>query len=366
MKTPTTKYQIPTLPLKEDVEAKKVLKKAALAHRALAEMKGAATGIPNENILLSTLSLQEAKDSSEIENIITTQDELYQSDFSAYKFKSLAAKEVHSYSQALLTGFANLQAKGGLSTKQILDIQSALVENNAGFRKLPGTTLKNDRSGEIIYTPPQNYDDIVKYMNNLETFINNNSISDLDALIKMAIIHHQFESIHPFYDGNGRTGRIINILYLTKEGLLDIPILYLSRYINQNKNTYYALLQKVRDEAAWEEWIMFMLDCVESTSQQTTFTIQGIKNLMLNLKQKIRNELPKIYSQDLLNNIFRHPYTKIEFVMKDLTVSRITATRYLDELTRIGVLHKEKIWKEYYYVNKDLFTFLSNTPISRI
>lgn len=359
-------YQIPILPLKEDVETKQILRKVALAHRALAEMKGAATGIPNENILISTLSLQEAKDSSEIENIITTQDELYQSDFSADKFKSLAAKEVYNYSQALLTGFTNLQTKGGLSTKQILEIQSLLVENNAGFRKLSGTTLKNDRTGEVIYTPPQNYDDIVKYMNNLEIFINDNSISDLDALVKMAIIHHQFESIHPFYDGNGRTGRIINILYLVKEGLLDIPILYLSRYINQNKKTYYDLLQKVRDESAWEEWIVFILDCVESTSRQTTHTIQGIKNLMLSQKQKIRTELPKIYSQDLLNNIFRHPYTKIEFVVNDLAVNRITAARYLDELTKIGVLHKEKLWKANYYVNKELFALLSNVPADHV
>ncbi|MDR0437387.1 MAG: Fic family protein [Bacteroidales bacterium] len=356
------KYQIPILPLKEDIETKKVLKKVALAHSALAEMKGAAASIPNEKILLNTLALQEAKDSSEIENIITTQDELYQSDFIAQKFKSPAAKEVYNYSQALLTGFTNLQSKGILSTNQILEIQSILVENKAGFRKLPGTMLKNDRTGEVIYTPPQNLDDIVQYMNNLELFINDDSVSDLDVLAKMAIIHHQFESIHPFYDGNGRTGRIINILYLVKEELLNIPILYLSRYINQNKNTYYELLQKVRDKSAWEEWILFMLEGVESTSRQTTYTIHGIKDLMLSQKQKIRSELPKIYSQDLLNNIFGHPYTKIEFVMKDLSVSRVTATRYLDELTKIGILHKEKIWKEYYYVNKDLFTFLSNIP----
>ena len=354
------KYQIPILPLKEDIETKKVLKKVALARTALAEMKGVVASIPNEKILLNTLSLQEAKDSSEIENIITTQDELYQSDFSAHKFKSPAVKEVYSYSQALLTGFANLQKKGILSTNQILEIQSILVENKAGFRKLPGTMLKNDRTGEVIYTPPQNHDDIVQHMNNLELFINDNSISNLDSLVKMAIVHHQFESIHPFYDGNGRTGRIINILYLVNEGLLDIPILYLSRYINQNKGKYYALLQKVRDESAWEEWIMFMLDGVESTSRQTIEIVKNIKDLMQEQKQKIRTELPKIYNQDLLNNIFKHPYTKIDFVMSDLAVSRLTATRYLDELTKIGVLEKKKMGRDNYYVNHELFTLLSN------
>ena len=359
-------YQIPILPLEKEVETKRVLKKVALAHSALAEMKGVAASIPNENILISTLSLQEAKDSSEIENIITTQDELFQSDFYARKFRSQATKEVYNYSQALHTGFASLQKRGILSINQIIEIQSILVENMAGFRKLPGTELKNDKTDEVVYKPPQTQEAIAGYMSNLELFMNDNSLSDLDPLVKMAIIHHQFESIHPFYDGNGRTGRIINILYLVKEGLLDIPILYLSRYINQNKGTYYALLQKVRDKSAWEEWVMFVLDGIESTSRQTTQIIQGIKKLMLTHKQKIRSELPKIYSQDLLNNIFKHPYTKIDFVMKDLSVSRITATRYLDELAKIDVLFKEKIQKESYYVNRELFTFLSNIPASHV
>ena len=359
-------YQIPMLPLEKEVETRRVLKKVASAHSALAEMKGSAASIPNENILISTLSLQEAKDSSEIENIITTQDELYQSDIYARKFRSQATKEVYNYSQALLSGFASLEKKGFLSINHIVDIQSILVENKAGFRKLSGTELKNDKTGEVIYTPPQTYEEIASYTGNLELFMNDNSLSDLDPLVKMAIIHHQFESIHPFYDGNGRTGRIINILYLVKEKLLNIPILYLSRYINQNKSIYYTLLQEVRDKAAWEEWVMFILDGVESTSKQTTRIIQGIKSLMLSQKLKIRGELPKIYSQDLLNNIFKHPYTKIDFVMKDLTVSRITATRYLDELAKIDILHKEKIRKENYYINRELFMLLSNISSNHV
>lgn len=348
------------LPLPIDLETKEVLRKVASARAALAEMKGVAGTIPNENILINTLALQEAKDSSAIENIITTQDELYQSDVEAKKFKTLASKEVYSYAQALKMGHETVKLSGMLTQNNIITIQSIIEENDAGFRKVPGTALKNEQTGDIVYTPPQHHDEIVDLMGNLEGFINNNESSTLDPLIKIALIHHQFESIHPFYDGNGRTGRIINILYLVKEGLLDIPVLYLSRYINKHKADYYRLLQKVRDEEAWEEWVLFILDAVEETSTQTIEVITGIKELMLSHKKKIRIELPKIYSQDLINNIFKHPYTKIQFVMADLNVSRITATRYLDELDAIRVLQKQKIGKENYYINKDLFRLLTN------
>lgn len=354
-------YQIPILPFETDLETKVVMKKVAAARSALAELKGAASSIPNETILISTLSLQEAKDSSEIENIITTHDELYQSDFLAKKFKTLASKEVHNYAEALRTGFEIVKQKGYISNNHILEIQASIEENRAGFRKVPGTELKNEQTGETVYTPPQSYDEIVELMNNLEKFMNDNSISDLDPLIKMAIIHHQFESIHPFYDGNGRTGRIINILFLVKEGLLNLPILYLSRFINQNKGDYYKLLQKVRTDNAWEEWTHFILEGVEQTSLQTIQQIHGIKILMQKHKRKLRTDLPKIYSQDLLNNLFRHPYTKIDFVMSDLAVSRPTATRYLDELAKIGLLKKEKLGKDNYYINKDLSDLLANT-----
>jgi Fic family protein len=353
-------FKIPQLPLPLDLETKAVLKKTAAARSALAEMKGAALSIPNENILISTLSLQEAKDSSAIENIITTHDELYQGDYLKKQFKSIASKEVHNYAEALRWGFETVRQQGFLTNNHILHMQAALEENDAGFRKVPGTTLKNDQSGEIIYTPPQTYDEVVAHMNNLEQFINEKELCDWDPLVKMAIIHHQFESIHPFYDGNGRTGRIINILYLVKEGLLNLPILYLSRYINQNKGDYYRLLQKVRTENAWEEWVLYILDGAEQTSLQTIKLIDGIKAIMQKHKHKLRRDLPKIYSQDLLNNLFRHPYTKIEFVMADLAVSRPTATRYLDELTAINILHKHKLGKDNYYVNHELFDLLAN------
>jgi Fic family protein len=351
-------YIIPSLPLDVELESKPILKKLAKAHQALAELKGVSGIIPNQSILISTLSLQEAKDSSAIENIITTHDELYKSDYSAKQFTNFAAKEVYSYAAALQNGYQKVKKSGLLVNNDILEIQQALVENNAGFRKLPGTVLKNDQTGEIVYSPPQNETQIRSLMNNLEQFINEDALSDADPLVKMAIIHHQFESIHPFYDGNGRAGRIINILYLVKLGLLDMPVLYLSRYIIQNKSEYYRLLQAVRDHQGWEAWILYMLEGVEQMSRQATRLIQDMRDLMQDYKQKMREELPKIYSQDLLNNLFRHPYSKIEFVMEELQVTRITAMKYLEELVRIGLLTKHKVWKENYYMNDSLYNLL--------
>lgn len=357
-------YTIPKLPLKEDIETKRVMKKTALARSALAEMKGAALSIPNQSILISTLSLQEAKDSSAIENIITTHDELYQTDYLKNQFKTIASKEVHKYAEALRWGFQTVKENGFLTNNHIIQMQATIEENNAGFRKLPGTSLKNEQTGELVYTPPQSHDEVLDYMANLESFMNNDELSEWDPLVKMAVIHHQFESIHPFYDGNGRTGRIINILYLVKEGLLNLPILYLSRYINQNKGDYYHLLQKVRTEKAWEEWVLFILEGVEQTSMQTIKIIEGIKVLMLKNKKKIR-ENTKFYSQDLINNLFKHPYTKIDFVMNDLDVVRLTATKYLDELSQLGILEKVKIGRDNYYINKDLFDLLSTVNQSK-
>lgn len=354
-------YTIPQLPLSIELETKPVLKKLAKAHQALAELKGVTGIIPNQSILISTLSLQEAKDSSAIENIITTHDELYKSDVSAKQFTSYAAKEVYSYATALRNGYEKVKKSGLLINNHILEIQQTLEENSAGFRKLPGTVLKNDQTGEVVYSPPQDEKQIRSLMNNLEQFINDDSLSDSDPLTKMAVIHHQFESIHPFYDGNGRTGRIINILYLVKHGLLDTPVIYLSRYINQNKSEYYRLLQAVRDQQAWEEWVLYMLDGIEQTSRQTTYLIQGMRDLMQHHKHKLRDELPRIYSQDLLNNLFRHPYTKIDFIMQELQVTRKTAAKYLDELVEIGLLSKHKRGKENYYMNEALFDLLLNT-----
>ncbi len=228
---------------------------------------------------------------------------------------------------------------------------------------MPGTALINDRTGETVYTPPQDYDSIKNLMDNLVAFMNDEEMSDIDALIKMAIVHHRFETIHPFYDGNGRTGRIINILYLVKEDLLTLPILYLSRYIIQYKADYYKLLQQVRKDGNWEPWILYMLKGVEETAKQTLYIIEGIKKLMQEYKNRIRTELPKIYSQDLLNNLFKHPYTKIEFLERDLTVKRKTAAKYLNQLTASKLLQKVKIGTTNFYINQPLYNlFLAGVP----
>ncbi len=337
----------------ESVETIAVLKKLSRAHQALAELKGVAKTMPNQTILISTLSLQEAKDSSAIENIITTQDDLYCSDKSRDSFVTFSAKEVHSYADALLLGYEQVMKTGLLTKNDIIQIQIGIEHNSAGFRKVPGTTLKNS-SGETIYTPPQHPDEIEKLMDDLELFINDPESSALDPLTKMTLIHHQFESIHPFYDGNGRTGRVINILYLVLQNLLETPVLYLSRYINQNKTDYYRLLQSVRDSGEWEPWILFMLDGVETTSRKTTELIIAIRELMQKYKLLLRSELPKIYSQDLINNLFKHPYTKIDFVVNDLQITRQTASRYLDEIVKLGILSKQKIGKEYFFLNHEL------------
>lgn len=351
-------FQLKKLPVEKDLETKKILKKLATAHRALAELKGVATSIPNENILINTLVLQEAKDSSAIENIITTHDDLYKAELNVKEIKSLNAKEVHNYIEALKKGFSLISGKKLITTNIIIKIQSLLENNNAGFRKIPGTSLKNALTGKIIYTPPQDKDEIKDLMTNLETFINDNEFCELDPLIKMAIIHFQFESIHPFYDGNGRTGRIINVLYLVIQELLNLPILYLSKYIIANKKDYYRLLQEVRDNDEWENWILFILDAIIETSNYTILVIDKIKNLLIEYKHKIRNNY-KFYSQDLLNNLFKHPYTKIEFLEDELGISRITAATYLNKLAEDGILKKEKLGTANYYINHRLFEILS-------
>ena len=347
------------LPLTKDVESKTILKKLPRAHAALAELKGIASTIPNQSILINTLGLQEAKDSSAIENIITTHDNLYKAGLNLAVIKSLNAKEVQNYISSLKSGFELISQNGLLTNRTIQTVQEILEDNKAGFRKLPGTALKNSSSGETIYTPPQDFETINQLMKNLEKFINDSSNSNLDPLVKMAIIHFQFESIHPFYDGNGRTGRIINILYLILQNLQTLPILYLSSYIIKTKAEYYRLLQQVREQDDWEEWIMYMVIGIEQTANETISLIKDIKELMLIFKNRLRDNY-KFYSQDLLNNLFKHPYTKIEFVVNDLNVSRITAANYLNKLSEDGLLRKEKLGTGNYYINEQLFDILSN------
>jgi len=337
-----------------------VLKATAKAHQALGELKGLAVTMPNQYLLLATLSLQEAKESSEIENIVTTQDDLYRSHYQSQQFLSSSAKEVHNYAQALETGFNTIKSTDLLTNNTIIEIQRIIENNDAGFRTQGGTQLINETNSEVVYTPPQTGQHIIDLMSDLESFINNDELSDYDDLVKMALIHHQFESIHPFYDGNGRTGRIINILFLSKQKLLGAPILYLSRYLNQNKAQYYQLLQQVRDTNQWEPWLLFMLKALQVTSQDTLKTIKGLIALMQSTKRSIKTQLPKIYSHELINNLFTHPYTKVEFITQDLNIHRNTASKYLNQLVDIGLLTKHKLGKDNYYLNSQLYDLLSN------
>lgn len=335
-----------------------ILKKLNAATRRLAELKGVVASIPNEGILISTLGLQEAKDSSAIENIVTTHDELFRDVDLLDAASPNATKEVARYRQALRVGFERVNESGLITNNDILRIQEALEQNQAGFRKLPGTALKDGR-GKTVYTPPQDPAEVLKLMGELESFINAEESFAADSLIKMALIHHQFESIHPFYDGNGRTGRIVNVLYLVKERLLDIPVLYMSRHIVRTKSDYYRLLQEVRDHGRWEDWVLYMLTAVETTAADGVSTVQAIKSVLLDYKHRIREQHRKFYSQDLINNLFSHPYTKIEYIERDLQVSRLTATKYLEALTASGFLHKQKIGRTNYYVNRPLYDILA-------
>lgn len=345
------------LPYAVDFETKPVLKKLSVAHRALAELKGVALTIPRQDVLISTLTLQEAKDSSEVENIVTTHDELFKGSLGLDNFVTPATKEVQNYVSALKRGFDLVLKNKMLTINNIIEIQEVLERNNAGIRKIPGTVLRNQLTREVVYEPPQEYDQIRELLANLEIFINNASLTDLDPIVKMAIIHFQFESIHPFYDGNGRTGRILNLLYLVLNDLLDIPILYLSGYIIRNKVHYYSLLQGVRDQGNWEAWILFMLNAVEKTAYETIILVKAIKKEMQEMQNLLRENY-KFYSQDLLNHLFQQPYTKIEFLQNELGVTRITAATYLNQLAEDKVLFKHKLGKTNYYINMKLMDVL--------
>lgn len=357
---PKPTYEIPRLPPSFDFESKQILRELKEAHRWLALLDGKAEIIPNQGILIDTLSLQEAAASSQIENIVTTQDELFQTNASKQIFPSADAKEVALYGDALRHGFEDLLNKQGiLSTNCIIGMFQTLKRTTGGFRKTPGTVLKNESTDEIVFVPPQSSADIEKNMTALEAFMNDPLPEDLDPLVAMAIIHHQFESIHPFPDGNGRVGRIINVLYLCQMGFLRIPILYISRYIVRNKSEYYRLLQAVRDENAWEEWVLFIIRGVAQTARETAKLITEMKMLMDSFKERLKTET-KIYSHELVNNLFRHPYTRIEYVMEEVSVSRPTAGRYLDQINELGLLNKLSVGRNNYYVNTGLVNLLAS------
>ena len=348
---------LPILPPIVDLESKSVLNQAIKANKELARLQGFCSLLPNESILLNSIILKEATASSEIENIITTQDRLYQALVTTQKSIDPSTKEVLSYRSAVWIGFNEIKKNNIITINTIKQIQLELEGNSAGIRTLPGTNLVNDVTGEIIYTPPDNIDAINRLLCNLETYIN--SSNGIDDLIKMAVIHYQFESIHPFYDGNGRTGRIINVLYLILKGLINYPVIYLSSYIIKNKNAYYSLLQRVRTNNDWESWIIFILKAIESTSIETYELIDSIVNLMNDTIELCKKNLSKsTYSKELIELLFIQPYTKIDFLVKANIAERRTASKYLKELEDIGILKSFKIWKETIFVNQRLYELL--------
>ena len=352
-------YSLTPFPPQVDFQTVPILTALVDARGALGELKGKATSLPNPSILLDTLFLQEALASSEIENIVTTQDEVFRYGLFS-DTGSVEAKEVARYRDAMRLGYDAWLKNRFISENMLIDMFRLLKQRDEGYRKLPGTTLRNESTGKDVYVPPQDEREIQAHMKELANFINDEPPVDIDPLIKMALIHHQFESIHPFSDGNGRIGRVLNVLYLTHKGLLDAPILYLSRAINRTKPDYYRLLQGVREKCAWEEWIIYLLGAVTETAKSTLQLVSGIRDLMAEYKNQMRNELPKIYSQDLLNNLFRNPYTRIDYVSHDLNVGRQTARKYLKQLTQKSLVEEIKAGRNNYYINRKLVDLFVN------
>jgi len=345
---------LPLLPPKTELETSTVLKKAIAANKALAELKGLVNVIPNQNILINTLILNEARDSSEIENIITTQDQLYQAFSASIKKIDPATKEVLRYREALWSAYANLKNKPLLTLNTILEAHALLVGNDAGIRKQPGTKLQNDATGEIIYTPPDHIDIIRSKLQNLFEYLHTDKEA-VDPLIRMAVIHYQFEAIHPFYDGNGRAGRMLNVLYLIEKGLLDLPVLYLSSYIIQNKAKYYSRLSDVTRNDAWEAWIQYMLEAVEATSLETIDKVNRIRKLFDRTIEEVKTQLPKVYSKELVEVLFHQPYCKIKFLEYHGIAKRQAASEYLKALEQVGILESKKVGKEVLYLNRRLY-----------
>ena len=337
------------------IETLAVLRKEAQARQVLAELKGFAPAIPNQNILINAIVLQEAQESTAIENIITTQDELYKNLAIQPVNMNISAKEVLNYRKAVYQGYAIIKERDIISVSDIVRIQETIVENNAGIRKLPGTSLVNSATNEIIFTPPQDYEEICYLLSNFCSYLNNEE----NSLWKMAVLHYQFETIHPFYDGNGRTGRILNILYLLLKRFIDTPVLYLSSYIIKTKNRYYGLFQEVREKDIWENWILYILDGIEETAKHTLEKVKSIKILLESTQEIIKEQYPKLYSKELVEVIFENPYSKIDFLAKKLQVNRKTASKYLKELEKANILSHIQIGKEKVYINDALMAILA-------
>ncbi len=349
---------LPDLPPKVNLEGKKMFKKIITASRALSELKGAITNLPNPLLFIDTINLQEAQASSAIENIVTTQDELFQTSVVEKKVEDNALKEVIHYKDALWFGFEQIKKKPLLTTNLFIAIMQIIKENQSGIRNVPGTQLKNPATGQIIYTPPEGEDTIRKKLKALEEFINIED--DIDPLVKMALMHYQFEAIHPFFDGNGRTGRIILLLQLKLSGLINMPALYLSSYILKNKREYYVNLRNVTEKNQWENWIWYMLDMVEVTAQSARDRIEKIEILMTQMGKEIQRQLPKIYSKDLVERLFQLPYTKRSLLENAGLGNLKTVGNYLKNLEDAGFLKSLMVGKEKLYLNVRLMELLKS------
>ncbi len=350
--------ELPPLPPKMDVETRAVLKKAISAARAVAELKGVGDVIPNQAMLVNTLVLQEARASSEIENIITTNDALFRAMASSAGATDPATKEVLRYREALWAGFNRVKDKGRLTADLFVHLVQTIKEDSQGIRNRPGTVIGNARTREVIYTPPEGERLIRRKLDDLERFIHTDDA--LDPLVKLALVHYQFEAIHPFFDGNGRTGRLVNILYMVHKGLLEQPVLYLSKYIIDRKSEYYHHLRRVTENGDWDAWVLYMLEAVESTAGFTRQRILAIRALLDETLALTKSKLPaRVYSKDLIELIFCQPYTKGQFVVDAGIAERKTAADYLQELERIGVLKSRKVGKENLYLNVRLYELLA-------
>lgn len=349
--------ELPLLPPKKDLETKPVLKKTASAARSLASLNGTKDSLPNSAILINTITLQEAKISSEIENVVTTNDALYKALGTDESGLDPQTKEVIAYRDAVWEGFNQLKKRGNLTTNLLVEIGNRIKSTDAGIRKIPGTTLSTS-SDKVLYTPPEGEKIIRDKLANLEKYLNTDN--EVDPLIKMAVQHYQFEAIHPFYDGNGRSGRILCILYLVQSGLLDLPILYLSKFIMENRTKYQKLLLGISKSEKWEPWILFMLEGIEITSNDTRKKIMNIRSLLDQTIEKARNDLPKrVYSKELIELLFVMPYCRNQAVVDAGIAERQTAALYLDECAKIGILKKQKAGRENIYINVKLYELLS-------
>ncbi|HQS23186.1 MAG TPA: Fic/DOC family N-terminal domain-containing protein [Sediminibacterium sp.] len=352
--------ELPNLPPADFVESPEILRHLAKAARHLGELNGLCASLLDPQILINTIILQESKESSAIENIVTTQDELYKA-AAEDDTSNLGAKEVLSYKEALYVGLKRMRdQKNLLLTNTMVEIVQTIKQNDAGIRNVPGTALKNAINGEIVYTPPCCEDVLREKLSALEQFINDPELSALDPLIKMAFIHYQFEAIHPFADGNGRTGRILNALYLVQQDLLIQPVLYLSSYIVKHKADYYQLLKSVTEKENWNDWIMYMLTALIETTQLTTKKIKAMLSLKSDFETNMKLVLGSSFSYELLQLMFTLPYLKIDLLVNKEIAHRQTASTWLKKLTDADILRPQKMGRTTYYINYRLMEILTS------